>query len=130
MQLEIKNPDEHGITMIKISGETSVLDIFKLLLNSAKLLMEKKGDKILVDITEEVGKFNLMDTYEIVSKYPQYLRKYKFAIVDRGENHDKIKMHETMALKRGFRMFGFTDKDEAVEWLKSEVYNEIPEPTF
>jgi hypothetical protein len=130
MQYEIKNLTDPGIIMIKISGETSVLDLTNLLLNAAKLLMGNKSDKIFIDITEEKGKFNLMDTYELVQKYPQYLRRYKFAILDRKENEHKIKMHETMALRRGFRMFGFTDKDEAIEWLVSEVYNEISEPTF
>lgn len=124
MHYKIDNPDISGIRSIKISGRTSILDILRLLLAGADLLMRHHSRKIIVDITEEEGKFNVMDTLELVKQYPQYLRKFKFAIVDKPENYDKLKTHESMALKRGFRMFGFIDKDSAADWLNGSTYNE------
>jgi hypothetical protein len=124
MQYVIGKMGEQGINYINISGKTTIPDIIKLVLNSAELLMNKRSTKILVNITEEEGKFNMMETLELIKKYPQHLRKYKFAIVDRQENYEKLLTHQSMALKRGFRMFGFTDEESAINWLNSSMYNE------
>lgn len=125
--MKITYPKEKipGIFTVKLSGETSIFDIFKLLKTSIKILTGKKHDKVLLDITDEKNKFNMMETLEIVEHYPAMLRKYKIAVLDLPKNIEKIKMHEKMAVKRGFRVFGFTDKDEAVNWLLGDTHNEI-----
>jgi hypothetical protein len=125
MKITFPKEEIPGVFTVKLSGETTIQDIFKLLKTAIIILARKKSDKILIDITEELNKFNLMDTLEIVEHYPDMLRKYKIAVLDLPKNYEKIKMHEKMANKRGFRVFGFTDKDDAVKWLLGDTHNEV-----
>ena len=125
MKITFPKEKTPGIFSIKLSGESSLLDIFKLTKNAYTILSRKKTEKILIDITEQINKFNLMDTFEIVQHYPDFFRKYKVAELDKPMNLEKMKMHEKMALKRGFRIFGFTEKDEAEKWLLGDTHNEV-----
>jgi hypothetical protein len=78
--------------------------------------VEKKINKLLLDITKKEGVIPTMDRFdlgELIAKLFPY--KIKFAVIAQKDQIDKFS--ETVAFNRGARLMIFSDKTEALEWL-------------
>jgi len=118
--LEIEAKD--GILLVKATGTRSYQTILSISQDVLKACLEKKLKKVLIDVLDLEGRLGTLEAFEITDKYFPKIRNRSVithcALVDLKEFEPKYKFFENLAVNRGFLLRIFSDRDQAMAWLK------------
>jgi hypothetical protein len=107
------------ILEIVFTGELSGNDVNQLMDDVLGIIKPNNTGKVLADIRNAEGRFGYAETYFRVRQFPPDKPMAKVAILDIPKNAQYGSFLEITAHNAGFSWKYFTDKDEAINWLKS-----------
>ncbi|MBN1779788.1 STAS/SEC14 domain-containing protein [bacterium] len=113
---------EHGIVNIKNSGNLSVDEIVCQTGEVVTLAKEKKSLAILTEFTAVIMNVSLIDVFKLTELYEQvgmdHHSKIAVLVSAADLNMEELQFYETVCFNRAWNIRIFTERDEAIEWLK------------
>lgn len=117
MGYTIKVNKELQIIEIDSSGHVSLEDLDNQLRDIIKLSKEEGILKVFVD-TDKVEKIPAtFSLFGFMSSLPRNISYAMYSKIDH-RNTQELKFAETVSVNRGIRVSHFTDRQEAIAWLK------------
>jgi hypothetical protein len=116
VQLQIEETPNYLVARFIGSGVAEeVWQRFELIAEHCK---RANKNKLLIDYTEAHGEISLWDRYYL-GDFAQVFKSYKIkvAAVDRPDQRDPYRFGEMVARNRGVDIRGFTNVEDAAEWL-------------
>lgn len=107
-----------GILEIVFNGELLESEVNSLMDDVLGIIKPNNTGKILADIRNAAGRFGYAETYFRVRDFPADKPIADVAILDVPQNAEYGSFLEATAYNAGFSWKYFTDKDEAIDWLK------------
>ena len=113
----------NDILVLTLSGLSSKQNSEEIAQTVARICLETKPAKLLVNCRDLKGRLGIFDTYQLFKNYPL---KDKFVVpriasVDVPENREQFSFFETEARNLGLDLRYFVTEAEALEWLNGSV---------
>lgn len=124
---DLKIENNEGYLEARVSGTRTRETVSALTVEIARICIEVRCSKILVDARDFEGFLSAYDSYHIVTQDFPKLRGRgikKVAFVDREIPGIRGWFFETVAVNRGFNLRVFSDQKAALEWLLSEPHRD------
>ncbi len=107
---------EQGFIECLSTGKTSLEDYRGSLKEALRIRKDTGLDKILVDDREHSGAYETFPIHKFIGEIPPALR---VALLISQKTLSENRFIETVSVNRGGNLRIFTDKDEALAWLKA-----------
>jgi hypothetical protein len=109
--------------VLTLSGLSSKQNADEIAQTVARICLETKPAKLLVDCRNLKGRLGIFDTYRLFKDYPLNGKSIvpRIAVVDLPENREQLSFYETEARNRGLDLLNFATEAEAVAWLNASA---------
>lgn len=108
---------------VRLIGDLSLAESKEARAQAAKLALEYRTTRILVDFQEANSRLSFIDEHELASTHARVLpRGTRIALVTgaTGFTDEDVRMAETLSFNYGTTFKFFEDESEAVKWLRGE----------
>ncbi len=123
MAYNLKFDVEGDILRVTATGQRTFENVLTMAQEIRAACVEKDRKKVLIDVRDLEGRLSEMGEYLVPAEHFPKIRDRSVittcAIVDRGEDRDRDKFFENVAVNRGFNLQIFSDPDAAVAWLRT-----------
>jgi hypothetical protein len=118
MSVQLKMEQMPGYLAARFIGSGVAEDVWRHFKLIAEHCKRAKGDKLLIDISEAVGKASVVEKY-LAAEESRIFARYgiKVVFIETPERMDSRKFFLMAARNRGVNVEAFTDLQAAEEWL-------------
>ncbi len=110
------------VLWVTATGIRSFQTVLAMMQDISAASVEKKCEKVLIDVLALEGRLTTLDAFKIPSEHFPKLRDHSLitrcAIIDLEEFKHSYRFFETVAVNRGYNLRIFSDTGEAIAWLK------------
>ena len=131
MTWQVKYDPEHALIECSAIGYLTTREIKDASLKATSLSREMKTNLILIDDSQVDETIETLDIYELPKFYEELniSRKIKVAVIlpDNPKAREDVMFFETVCRNRGWNIFTFSTRKEAIEWLTTASKPEKPD---
>ena len=113
---EINVDEQSGIIHVRSYGILTKNDVLDSIRQMSQINTEMNINKVFIDTREQEKLLNVLDIYEIFTKFPKHIFVALLAEEDQ-KTFPNVSFTETFCQNRGLKVKMFFSKDAAMEWL-------------